>query len=95
MTAASGLVQRGNSNTGASQMVLSTMALRKPEKPLLPEVSRSSWVMPEKNQKNRNSQPRPAQSMRLRVTLGGVGDTIASYDGPEARSSLASMKRRG
>ena len=69
-------------------MVLSTMAL-KPEKPLLPEVSGNGWVMPE-NQKNRNSQPGPARSMRLRVTLGGVGDTIASYDGPEARSSLAS-----
>ncbi len=25
-------------------------------------------MIPEKNQKNRNSQPRPAQSMRLRVT---------------------------
>ena len=60
--AANRRVRRGNSNIGANHSALMKNAWRKPLKPDVPVSWISSWVMPEKYQKNRNSQPRPAQS---------------------------------
>jgi hypothetical protein len=67
MTAAMTRVLLGNSSIGASQMPLITNAWRKPEKPVMPVSWISSWVMPEKYQKNTNSQARPAQSKPVGV----------------------------
>jgi hypothetical protein len=60
--AASKRVRRGNTSSGASHIALMKKAWRKPLKPEVPLSWISSWVMPEKYQKNTNSQPRPAQS---------------------------------
>src|SRR5471032_2962450 len=54
--------RRGNNSIGASHRALMKNAWRKPLKPAVPVSWISSWVMPEKYQKNRNIQPRPAQS---------------------------------
>ncbi len=43
-------------------MALITNAWRNPVKPEVPVSWINSWVMPEKYQKNRNSQRNPAQS---------------------------------
>lgn len=60
--AASRRVRRGNSSIGASHSALMKKAWRKPLKPEVPVSWISSWVIPEKYQKNRNNQPKPAQS---------------------------------
>ncbi|MNU74679.1 hypothetical protein D3C71_641850 [compost metagenome] len=69
ITAAMTRVCRGNSNIGASQKALMTKAWRNPLKPEVPVNWISSWVMPEKYQKNTNSQTNPAQSKPAAVVL--------------------------
>ncbi len=62
ISAASSRARRGNSSMGANHSALMKNAWRKPLKPEVPVSWISSWVIPEKYQKNRNIQPRPAQS---------------------------------
>ncbi|MNF93657.1 hypothetical protein D3C84_763410 [compost metagenome] len=69
ISAANTRVLRGNSSIGASQMALMVKAWRKPLNPEVPVNWISSWVMPEKYQKNRNSQRNPAQSNLSAVEL--------------------------
>ena len=78
MTAAVARVKRGSSNTGASHRLLRKNASRKPAKPVVPLNSSNAWVTPEKYQKNSSSQPRPAQSTRVRTVGDVVCDTYAS-----------------
>ena len=67
--AASRRVRRGNSSIGASHSALMKKAWRKPLKPEVPVSWIRSWVIPEKYQKNRNNQPRPAQSKPFAVVV--------------------------
>src|SRR5471030_2473539 len=83
--AASRRVRRGNSSIGASHSALMKNAWRKPLKPEVPVSWISSWVIPEKYQKNRNNQPRPAQSkpfadfvLRLNIAIQRSNPIIAS-----------------
>ncbi|MNG08288.1 hypothetical protein D3C84_916360 [compost metagenome] len=69
INAASKRVRAGKSSRGASHIALITNAWRKPVKPEVSLSKMSSWVMPEKYQKNRNSQPNPAQSKPFAVVL--------------------------
>ncbi|MCY1442761.1 hypothetical protein D9M71_591430 [compost metagenome] len=69
ITAAMTRVCLGNSSIGASQIALMTKAWRNPENPEVPVSWINSWVMPEKYQKNTNSQTNPAQSKPAAVVL--------------------------
>ncbi|MNH39165.1 hypothetical protein D3C79_1002950 [compost metagenome] len=81
MTAEVARVKRGSSSTGASHRLLRNSASRKPANPVVPLNSSSAWVTPEKYQKNSRSQPRPAQSTRLRGEgVVVVSDTYASLN---------------
>ena len=98
----------GNSSIGASQMALITKAWRKPVKPEVPVSWISSWVMPEKYQKNRNSQRNPAQSkpfadvlLRLNkaihrsslIITSTVGTSMSPTNGQPRGYRAATMRR--